>query len=104
MEEEKGQLSEKELRVSWELACEVCNSIGMIPPDFKEWLELNNEVNNIINENENELKLGDDAEDTVTGYAGVVTCIAQYLDEPSRVLIENKTAERWFDINRVKGI
>jgi hypothetical protein len=53
----------------------------------------------------NEITLGMKVTDKVTGYSGIVTCVAQYLDATSRAavdaLVEGKATTQWFDLTRL---
>ena len=57
-----------------------------------------------------QIKLGGKAKDVVTGFTGVVTCIAEYLTGCTQVLLTpqklnkdgTRPSEEWFDIERIQ--
>jgi hypothetical protein len=53
----------------------------------------------------NEIGLGDHVEDTISGYRGIVTCVAHYLHANDRLCVvarsEGKINEEYFDRGRL---
>ena len=50
-------------------------------------------------------KLGDEAKDKVSGFKGIVTCVAQYITGCDRYMLTSKKCGddgKWFDAGRLK--